>query len=431
MIKLFTRLFLLIILLFLASLVITKGIANYYADEAHREASFDDLEQAIKWNPKQSYALGQLAKHYSEKKNYSKVQDLAFRSLANNPTYGLPASLIIEVADQNNDEALATEAIDFTKRLWPSHTIARNEIVKHWLKKDRIDKILPEWNVILSQEPWLSSKLFPIMYQLSQNPASLILFKPYAKEPSRWWSSFFTYLARQKDNLDTLRKLYQVRLESKEPLSDSERRSYITRLFKEKQWNEAYFSWLSGLEKKYQHYALATLFDGGFESDLHDTGFDWFYSQNKIVSIRTERTRGIHGKSALHVFFKKRERINFHHVSQQLLLPSGYYSFKVRSRVDRLKTQKGLKWRIRCLGDQKTVLGESRSLLGSSPWKEDTFYFSVPESKNCQAQLLRLEASSPYAHNHLFLGGIWFDDIKIKREKKSKNTTKVKRENEK
>jgi len=420
MIKILSRIVFIAVFFALVFFAIIKGMANYYADERNHEASFDELKQAIEWNPKQAYALEKVAKHYLEEKDFKKAEVFAFRALANNLSSGLSTSLLIELADQKKSDQFANEAVNYTRQLWPASTIARNRVVKHWLEEDRVDKILPEWNVILSQDPQLSSTLFPIMFQLSQLPTGLILFEPYAKKPSTWWAHFFTYLTQQKNNLDSLQRLYQVRLESEEPLSNSERRSYIERLIKEKQWTAAYFGWLSGLEKMQQQYSQPKIYDGGFESDLNNTGFDWYYSSNKITSVRPDITRGMHGKYALHVEFKKRERINFRHVSQRLLLPAGHYVIKMRSRVDRLRTNKGLKWRIRCLGDQKNIIGEGRSFLGLAPWKNDSFYFSVPDSENCQAQLLRLEATSPYAYNHLFLGSLWFDDFKIIKEKNPK-----------
>ena len=418
MIKLSIKIVISILLFVLMFFAIQRGVANYYADERNHEASVDDLETAITWNSNHPYALGMLAEQYLQQHNYSQAEELAFKSLVNNPTYGVPASVIIATANQKKNDDVAAKATDFTQKLWPANVAVQKEVVIYWLKKDRVDKVLPAWNVILSQSPQASQKLFPILFKLSQNPAGLASLKPYAKKPSVWWSRFFVFLTRQKDNLDSLQKLYQMRLESEEPLTNIERSQYIERLVRDKQWVTAYFSWLSGLEKEHQQYTQTLLYDGGFESELHNTGFDWYYSPNKIVSIEPSITRGMHGRAALRVDFKKRERINFKNVSQRLFLPAGDYALEFRSRVDRLRTEKGLKWRIRCLGDQNNILGESHSLLGFSSWKTESFYFTVPDIKNCQAQLLRLEASSPYIHHHLFSGTLWFDDMRIIKKKR-------------
>ena len=108
---------------------------------------------------------------------------------------------------------------------------------------------------------------------------------------------------------------------------------------------------------------------------------------------------------------RKRQPINFKHVSQRLILEAGSYQLSLRYRTDTLKTTKGLSWRIRCIEGGKEVLGETIPLLGSNPWSNLTVDFTVPEA--CSIQMLRLEATSRFRHDHFFQGSAWFDDFAI------------------
>ena len=389
-------------------------MANYFADEEGHNASVDDIKKSLELNPKHPYALAKLADYYLSNGDFVKAEQFAFRSLQNNPTYGLPAAILIDVADQKKDTKLLNQAIETTTKLWPSHSRAHVNLANYWVKKGNIKKVLPEWNILLSQDHKLKKQLFPILFELSQTPEGLKLLAPYAQKPSTWWNSFFLYLTRQKDNISSLQWLYNMRIKSKEPLTSTERDYYVQRLMQEKKWMPAYFAWLSGLEDKDKQYLKTKLFDGGFDGSRHNTGFDWYFSSNNIVTIKQEITRGMSGRSALHASFASYKRIYFQHVYQTLLLVPGTYTVKFRSRIDRLKNNKGLTWRVRCLGDTNTILGESRHFLGLEPWKDSKFSIHVPDNTNCKAQILRLEAVSKYPHNHVFSGDIWFDDIEIK-----------------
>ena len=57
-------------------------------------------------------------------------------------------------------------------------------------------------------------------------------------------------------------------------------------------------------------------------------------------------------------------------------------------------------------------LVESQRFQGQQAWHDLSVKFDVP-SNRCNVQLLRLEASSPYRHEHYFDGDLWFDEIKL------------------
>jgi len=119
------------------------------------------------------------------------------------------------------------------------------------------------------------------------------------------------------------------------------------------------------------------------------------------------------GRKALHVVFRKGERVKFRHVWQRLMLTPGLaYTVSMKARLDSLKNPKGLVWRVYCQGKAQQPIGESKPLLGRAQWEKLTFDFKVPVEQ-CSVQILRLEAASKYLHHHTFQGSIWFDDFKI------------------
>ncbi|PID48921.1 MAG: hypothetical protein CR991_09285 [Proteobacteria bacterium] len=341
---------------------------------------------------------------------------LALRALSKNITNGNATAQLMLVYEKQGFPEEADKLAEIAEQLWPAHAAVRTKLAEYWLRRDNLPKLLEEWHVLMIHNATLRRSVYPVLQEVANTPDIAVLLKPYAKVPPNWWNGFFNFMAAKNENLDTIRMLYQARVDSEVPLSNSERRAYVRRLMKEKLWTEAYFAWLSGLDAK----ALllsGTVFDGGFESNLKNTGFDWRFAKAKGMNIQLDQTIGAKGRRALRVSFNGRKRINFRHVSQFLnLTPGESYDLKFDYRVDRLETATaaGLSWRIRCHPNNKKIIAESDSIFKQSAWQTMITPFTVPTS-DCPAQLLRLEASSRYTHEHSFKGTLWFDNISIVR----------------
>jgi hypothetical protein len=133
-----------------------------------------------------------------------------------------------------------------------------------------------------------------------------------------------------------------------------------------------------------------------------------------MLAIEPAITTGMKGSKALKINIRKGERIDFQHLSQYLVLEPNYYTLKLAYKVDQFKSveNSGLSWKIYCNNSQNTLLGESTAINAKTSWSTLAINFTVPDTE-CKAQLLRLESSTPYAHQHHYDAIIWFDDIAI------------------
>lgn len=347
--------------------------------------------------------------------NFEEARKYAINGLMGDITSGRAASQLLNIYDRSGNLKEADLIAEFTTELWPSHSYVRSRLADYWLKRNNLKRTLAEWNVLMMRSHSLDKFLFPKLAQIIKHSESAAYLTPYILNPPIWWERFFAYILKQKNtSLDSIKFLYQIRIDSDIPLSNRERKAFISRLINESQWQEAYFSWMGGLEPKQLNYGTSLLFDGGFESDSNNTGFDWNLFQHKMASIKTERTFGMKGKKALSILLKDDSRINFNNVHQNIILKTGVYELKGRYRIDTLKAEEGLRWRVRCI-ENNSLLGESVEFIGRSPWRVFKLEFSVPND-GCEVQSVRLEASSSYAHKHRFQGKLWFDDMSIYRQ---------------
>lgn len=330
-------------------------------------------------------------------------EKLRLQALKRNPSNGRLAAYILNQG--HGKQHLA----ELASKLWPSHSYVRTATANFWLSQKQIDKALKEWDVLLTKNV-NSKSIFTALSKFPEYSDGLQLLKPYIEKPPTWWDRYFTHLSKNAQ-LSTVYNIYQQRLESATPISNKERQQFISRLLKEKHWSLAYTTWLSGLniEKlKYRHF----IYDGGFEDTLFNTPFTWNIKPAKNFQASLVQREGTVGNNSLMITFFKGKRIKFNHLYQTLLLKPGNYMMSLRYRVDQFQTNKGLNWRIRC--NNKSLIAESHTFKQQTlSWKTTKLNFHIPS--DCPTQILRLEANSTYAHDHLFDGSIWFDDLKITR----------------
>jgi len=373
------------------------------------------------WQVAHPESLIKQAQQALEQNDPAKAQTLTIKALGKNITSGLAIGQLAHIAiQQHQPEAVINKLAEYSIKLWPAYILTRAQVADYWVKQGKLDKALEAWHVIMVRAPVSQPTINPILEQLAVNSATIGLLQPYSATHPTWWNSFFSYMAANTESLVTLNTLYEMRASSETPIALVERNAYVNRLLKEELWQDAYFIWLSGLTEK-QLTLSGLIYDGGFESNESNTGFDWMIDSSPTFKIEKTPVTGMKGQKALHLILYDRTRIHFSHITQRMLLSPGYYQSTLRVRVDRLQTIEGLRWRVRCINSTNTLLGESSPIKERSIWTELNFNFQVP-AENCPVQIYRLEASSPYSQNHLFKGSLWFDDLQIRRQENKENT---------
>lgn len=320
------------------------------------------------------------------------------------------AFLPLAPAQQTMTDRLA----DISHTLRPTHIATLNTLAEYWSAQDKSIKATPLWAMLLTKYGSAGEQAFPMFFAALENPDTRKLIQPYLETPPQWWPDFFRYLLEHETDNSKIQQIYQARLRSAQPPDARERDSYIQHLFKQQRWAEAYQIWSDGITPKSDIASL--LYDGGFEDTAPENRqFGWQLGKPKEAAIKQTSTTGANGRHALQISFKKGKSLIFQHITQTRLLATGTYTLSGRYRVIQLKTAKGLRWRVRCMTDNKAAsdpAGESEAFKGNNGWQEFQFNFTVPEG--CHRQIVRLESDSPYAHHNVFEGSLWFDDLAIK-----------------
>ena len=257
--------------------------------------------------------------------------------------------------------------------------------------------------------------VMPMLAKLAESPEAGHKVKELLAKNPPWRSQFLAYLPRGVTDaripLDILLSLKN----SSTPPTPDDLRPYLDFLISHEFHELAYDAWLQFLPPE-QLTKIGLLFNGNFQTAPSGAPFDWRFSGGQGVTIQLSERPDQPGDNALLLEFGP-GRVDFGGVTEMVLLPAGDYHLSVRYKSD-LVSQRGLLWRISC--GSKT-LGESFPIRGSDPaWKEFGISFTVP-ADGCSAQNVKLLLDARSASETFVSGSIWFDDIRITRDRDSQD----------
>ena len=403
----FKRLSLLIFFILVIGLSLSYRLGKVGPDDFIDARRPTDQINTLNWIKKDSDDWLRLAEITIDK---TLAENLAVQALNNDITSGRAAASLADIYIGKGKEKVAEQLADLAGRLTTAQNNTHTHLAALWGKLNKPEKVLNEWDILLTRDPEMRSSMWPNLKDKLNSQATIASFDKLADKNSTWWPSFFIFLANDsKTSPDLLEHFYRLR-SAKELLTENEITTYVNRLIQDKQWKQAKHAWDLSLNSEQAIYK-GLIYDGGFENNKHNTGFDWYFTPPSQVRIYSDITFGMQGKKALHINFLGAQRLNFQHVWQNLTLDPANYRLSFNYRTDNFQNIRGMQWRLYCLEDNK-LLAESEPLLETTTWKTSSFSFVVPP-ENCTAQLLRLEATSKFAHDQVFSGNLWLDDIKI------------------
>lgn len=405
------RTVLLIIAAVLIWRVLATGLAAHYALRL-QAGDAEALQQVLTWQPHHPRGLYEQAIRVAEEDTGAALGLLA-QAYAANPTAPRPLLAVAALYRANGRTDDADALVRIADELAPVNPSIQQQIALYWDQRGEAATALQHLSRAMAADRRVQRENLPVILRLAEEPSLRPLLEPIALEDPKWWPTFFRYATRRADNTDVVRYLMELRRRmGTEEITEEEQTAYQNRLLRDGYPSEAYLAWLNMLEPKARE-ELGLLFNGGFELPLSDTGFGWGARGHKQLDIRPLRTLGGTGAQSLMVRFSNFDQ-RFHHVGQRLLLQPGTYRLTGAARVDGLKTEGGVRWRLACRGESRDVLGESKVFLGRAEWSDFSFDFEVPDA-GCETQDLRLVSAGRHSFELDIDGALWFDNLRIER----------------
>lgn len=365
--------------------ILTLGLADLWA------VSYP--ERALFWRPDHPDALQLAAEDRLDAHDYAAANALALRGVQAYPLDGRNYRVLASIADARGDTSHALPLFQIAAERSPRDLPTRQMLVEYALKSGNMDQALQQLDQILRLDWTLAPELLPRMVRLAEFPATESAFVRALAQQPQWRARFLQTLATQASDPGLVDRIYN-RIDSTPgaALSLDERAVWINRLIRDRNWSEAYFTWVSSLPAS-QRVALGNVFDGDFAFPPGNGVFGWQISPVVGADVRTAASTKADVGKTLAIDFDGTQ-ITFRNVSQLLVLSPGRYVLHGKAQADALDTGRGLQWVLTCAEGQQQLLASSPLLVGTQPWQDFAVAFEVPGDL-CGGQWLRLQMGAP------------------------------------
>ncbi len=360
-------------------------------------------------DPARSYRLAEAAQ--DAKADPARRAALARDAIHAAPLDGRAYRLLAEARLAQGREAEAARLFEVAAARGPRDLPSQTWLANRALARGDFPAALVRMDLILRVQPQLGPTIYPVMMALairaSEQPAVARLL---AGQPP-WRPVFMQNLLRSAPDSGAVSGLIERIRHTPPGLTTDELGWWLDRLIAEHRWGPAYLTWVASLDPA-QRASVGNVFNGSFETDPSPLGFDWRFGRAPGARISLDQVTGASGSLALRVSFEDR-RIPFQDVRQLLALSPGGYRFSGRSRLDQLRTERGLIWRLSCAEDGR-VIAETEPFAGNHGWRGFELPVTVP-ADDCGAQWLTLLLPARIPAEQRIGGTAWFDALEMER----------------
>ncbi|MGA2263952.1 MAG: tetratricopeptide repeat protein [Acidobacteriota bacterium] len=154
------------------------------------------------------------------------------------------------------------------------------------------------------------------------------------------------------------------------------------------------------------------IWNGSFEDEIVNGGFDWRYAEMKEVEFEVDLTDRLEGLKSLKVTFGG-ANIQFAHLSQIVPIPHpGNYVLEVYLRTQGLTTNRKPYLSIQGYPEASGAALSTEPFPETTPWEKRSYTFAVKDK--CKAVKIMLRRDPSARFDNQIKGSLWLDKISIR-----------------
>lgn len=326
------------------------------------------------------------------------------------PLDGRGYRLLARHAEQNRQEKDAAELYALAARRGPRDLPSLAWLMDYDMRAGDYAGALGRIDRMLRIEPELARKLEPVLASMALDRRAQADVAALLQRQPPWRNAFMAKLIARSPDARALFSLVERLRKARPGLADEELAAWLDRLIRGRQWDSAYLTWAQSLSPEASRH-IGNVYNGDFSSEPTHSGFDWRFDPVKGATISRSEAEGDAQNQALDIEFDG-SRVPFRHVRQLLALAPGKYQFRYRSRMDNLRSERGLVWTLGC-AEGGRPFAQTEAMSGRSQWRDHAMEFEVPAT-NCGGQWLVLRIPARIAAEQRAAGAARFDDVAIR-----------------
>jgi tetratricopeptide (TPR) repeat protein len=281
------------------------------------------------------------------------------------------------------------------------------------LRQENLPKAYAEFHRAVLADPNLAYEATDECWKATRNVAAIFdEVLPAGKH--EYLSAMICFL--RNDQLDAALAGWDRVLKLGEPLEMGQALPLLNELIRQGRVEDAVRVWERALEvtgwPRNPTGDSSVVFNGGFEHDLLNGGFDWREEPVAGASFDFDQAVFYRGQRSLRVTFDGTENLNFQHLLQYVPVePKRDYHFSAYVGTQGISTERGIRFQITDALHPEALQILTPELVGTHPWSEVKAEFSTgPETHLLVVVLRRTPA---WKFDNKLRGTVWVDEVSL------------------
>ncbi len=400
--------FILPVYIYLISFIACFFISKIYLNTSNKQGLLSAVSYDSR-NASNNYLLGRYYHYHSADIDILKAIVYYKASLKLNPLQGgcwLDLAKAYRMAGLNDK---AEYAINRALNLMPKNPAVMWEAGVLYLLAGDVERSIENFREFIILRPDKQQDAYDMVWKLPVS--SEYILKNLIPSEYAYYKSYLLYLI-STNRINETKELWNTIKGLK--IEDEVFIKYIDFMILNNEYEDAETVWNNYVSERFKDFAKnanSILWNGSFELDILNGGFDWRISETKGVDVFIDRDIHISGNNALGVMFDGTKNLDITIASQIVRLsPGKHYLLKGYIKTDSLTTQNGIFLAVHGY-DCKGFYEKSDILTGTNFWKEIVLEFTVPYECNTVAVKIRRDRSEKL--DNKISGNAWIDEISL------------------
>jgi hypothetical protein len=389
-------------------------------------ATYSDREsllRAARWEPGDAATwarLGSLEQWDLEHGNLREAAEYYSRALEVNPhsaRHWLETAAIYESLGEISQARHAYENAQFS---YPISTQVAWRYGNFLLRQGATSEASAQFRRALLTDPELTESAVAQCWK-ARHSIPQILDELLPRQNGYYFRAIDSFL--QENEVDTALRVWDGLVALKQAFTLPRAISLIRRAISDGRVKDAHRVWQEALEicawPRDGKEQSSLIFNGGFEHDFANGGFDWRQFDHPEVSFAFDEEVAHSGGRSLQVAFNGESNLDFRHLVQHVMVESTRrYRFTAYLKSSELTTDSGVRFLISDPHhtDRPAVL--TQSVSGTQPWtRVETEFVTGPQTELLDVVLRRTPSAK---FDNTLKGTAWVDDVSLLSEPKSK-----------
>jgi tetratricopeptide (TPR) repeat protein len=283
------------------------------------------------------------------------------------------------------------------------------EAANFFLLQGEQGKALPYFKVVLANDPEVVDATLQMCWRVTGD-ANQMVSDVLPRRPDVYFS--FLHLLIAKQQIDAAKSVWSSLIALHQEFPAKLAFPYFQFLIAKQEVAAAQTAWAQAatLDRSLQPYLPSRenlVVNGGFEENVLNGGFDWWYHLNPHAALAIDTTEFAAGTRSLSITFDGQNPEEAGIFQFIPVKPNTDYEFAAAYRAAELDTASGPRFSIT---DPYTNLSYvlSDDILGSNPWRPERAQFHTMPNTNLVLLKIVRQPAQP-----LIRGKLWIDDVKL------------------